>query len=317
MQWSEFGAGIEDKVSRFFEEGRFAAFSISLLMTYDLLLAGLLLTPGGDTGVGALANELRVWCFGYNPATGRLEIAYVIAMLTPPVFLSAFLGFFWWDGLSKLLAQPRVFVRYMMSALFCVLLAGVSFAMMAKPGVEGDLPFPDKALRTSIMPPHLALINQKEQAVHLDDLRGKVIVLTGVYASCGHTCPLILTQAKNAIAKLSDAERADLRVIAVTLDAENDSPGVLSTLAEGQGLETPLYNLVTGEVAEVERTLDAIGIARERDPETGVINHASQFILIDRAGKVAYRLGLGPRQERWLESALKVLLAEKKATDES
>lgn len=317
MQSHEIGAAIEGKVSRFFEEGHFAAFAISLLLAYDLLLVGLLLAPGGETGVGALADELRIWCFGYNPASGRLEWAYVVAMLTPPVLLSVFFAFFWWDELLQLRAKPRLIVGYVASALVLVTLAGASFAYLAKPTVAGDLPFPAQALRTSILRPHLALTNQNEQFINLDDFEGKVVILTGVYASCGHTCPQILTQAKSAIARLSDAERVDLRVVAVTLDAENDSPGVLAMLARNHELEAPLYNLVTGEVAEVEKTLDAIGIARERDPETGVINHANQFILIDRAGKVAYRLGLGPRQERWLESALKILLAEKKVANRS
>ena len=61
-------------------------------------------------------------------------------------------------------------------------------------------------------------------------------------------------------------------------------------------MPAPLYNLVTGEADEVERVLDDMGVARQRDPETGIIDHASLFILVDRDGKVAYRLGLGERQ---------------------
>jgi len=41
-----------------------------------------------------------------------------------------------------------------------------------------------------------------------------------------------------------------------------------------------------------------------------VIDHANLFLLLDRNGKVAYRLGLGDRQERWLASALRILLQE-------
>ena len=52
-------------------------------------------------------------------------------------------------------------------------------------------------------------------------------------------------------------------------------------------------------------------VARKRDPETGVIDHANLFLLIDREGRLAYRLGLGERQQRWLTSALRVLLDEK------
>ena len=98
------------------------------------------------------------------------------------------------------------------------------------------------------------------------------------------------------------------------LDPENDSLEVLARLAQLQQMSAPLYNLVTGEADEVERILDDMGVARQRDPETGIINHASLFILVDRDGKVAYRLGLGERQERWLVSALRVLLREQTET---
>ena len=60
--------------------------------------------------------------------------------------------------------------------------------------------------------------------------------------------------------------------------------------------------------------LDRMQIARERDPDSGVISHANLFLLIDRDGRLAYRLGLGERQQRWLVSALRVLLGEQAAS---
>ncbi len=106
------------------------------------------------------------------------------------------------------------------------------------------------------------------------------------------------------------AERADLRVVAVTMDPTHDTPEVLAELAGMHGMQAPLYNLVTGDANEVESILDAMGIIRKRDPETGVIDHANLFLLVDREGKIAYRLTLGDLQERWLASALKLLLRE-------
>jgi cytochrome oxidase Cu insertion factor (SCO1/SenC/PrrC family) len=89
---------------------------------------------------------------------------------------------------------------------------------------------------------------------------------------------------------------------------------VLHKLAQNHGMEPPLYNLVTGASTDVEPLLDRMEIARQRDPETGIINHANLFLLIDREGRVAYRLGLGERQQRWLTSALRVLLREEAAS---
>ncbi len=98
------------------------------------------------------------------------------------------------------------------------------------------------------------------------------------------------------------------------MDPETDSPEVLAQLAKNHGMDAPLFRLVTGEPAEVERVLDRMEIARQRDPETGVISHANLYLLIDRQGRVAYRLGLGERQQRWLVSALRVLLREEAAS---
>jgi cytochrome oxidase Cu insertion factor (SCO1/SenC/PrrC family) len=75
-------------------------------------------------------------------------------------------------------------------------------------------------------------------------------------------------------------------------------------------MTTPVWHLVTGDPAAVDRALDALGVERRVDPDTGVIDHTNLFVLIDRAGRVAYRLTPGDREARWLEDALHLLLAE-------
>jgi protein SCO1/2 len=162
--------------------------------------------------------------------------------------------------------------------------------------------------------PDFVLTNQMHEPVELAALQGNVVILTAVYASCPHTCPVILSQVKDAIAQLAPEQRDDLRLVAVTMDPDHDSPEILARLAENHGMQAPLYNLVTGESSEVERILDRMQFARERDPETGIISHVNLYLLIDRDGRVAYRLGLGDRQQRWLASALKVLLKEEPAS---
>jgi protein SCO1/2 len=288
----------------------FPAFALSLLFCWGVFVATMLFLPASQSGLGAFAEEFRVWCFGFDPATGRTESAYVAAMLLPQVMLGAFILLFWWEPLRAVRRRPVAFLPHVATAAALVGVAVVGFANAGVEAPTGELPFPAEALRTAYMPPELVLTNQREESIDLAELRGSVVVLTAVYASCPHTCPAILAQAKAAIEELDAADRDDLRLIAVTLDPANDSPAVLAGLAGHHGLDAPLWNLVTGEPAEVEGILDRMQMARERDPETGVINHANLFLLIDRDGRLAYRLGLGERQQRWLVSALRVLLKE-------
>ncbi len=292
----------------------FPAFALSLLACWVIFLIAMLVTPAEASGLGAFAEDFRIWCFGYDPATGRTEVAYVMSMILPQFMIAGFIGYFWWEPLRELAKQPRRIARYLGVAALLVVGASVGFAFTAEQAVKGELPFPAEELRTAYEAPQFALTNQVRETVGPAAFEGNVVILTAVYASCPHTCPLILTQAKGAIAELSPEEREGLRVIAVTMDPEHDSPDVLHKLAQNHGMESPLYNLVTGASADVEPLLDRMEIARQRDPETGIISHANLFLLIDREGRVAYRLGLGERQQRWLTSALRVLLREEAAS---
>ena len=299
-----------DELRRFFAGGSFPLFVLSLLVFYELLVFAMLSLPGGDAGLLAFAEEFRVWCLGYDPATGRTEWVYVMAMIAPQLMVGAAVVVVWWEPLRESLERPRAVLHHAAAALTVIAATVIGFALLPSGSAMGDLAFPAEALRTAYDPPELQLTNQNGSPVDLESLRGKVVALTAVYASCPHTCPLILAQSKNAVAQLTPEERAELRVVAVTMDPANDTPEVLRRLAGMHDLEAPLYNLVTGEPDTVEGILDRMGISRRRDPETGVIDHANLFLLLDRKGTVAYRLGLGDRQERWLTSALQVLIRE-------
>ena len=165
------------------------------------------------------------------------------------------------------------------------------------------------SLRTTNEAPPLRLIDQTGSPVDLGALRGQVVLLTAVYASCPHECPLILSTAKRVVEELG-ARGADLRVVAVTIDPAHDTPEVLARLGELHGMQPPRWRFVTGDTATVARTLDRMNIARHRDPKTGIIDHADLFLLIDRQGKLAFQFTSSPKQERQLVEALRILLRE-------
>jgi protein SCO1/2 len=289
------------------------AFGLALLACWEIFIIAMLLVPSGASGLGSFAEEFRIWCFGYDPATGHLQWSFVSAMLAPQLLIGACIALLWREPLRELVRKPMAAAAHLGVAAAIVAGAALGFAASAPPAANGELPFPAEALRTAYTAPALALTNQLGERVELSMFRGDVVVLTAVYASCPHTCPAILSQVKAAIAELSPAQRAELRVVAVTLDPERDSPEQLRALAGRHGIDAPIYQLVTGAPSDVEGVLDRMQIARERDAASGVISHANLFLLIDRDGRLAYRLGLGERQQRWLVSALRVLLGEQAA----
>lgn len=171
--------------------------------------------------------------------------------------------------------------------------------------------FPAEEIRSAKTPPKFSLTNQDGEAVTLDKLRGKVVVLTAVYATCHTACPTIITQAKSAVNKLSDADRKDVAIVAITLDPEGDTQDKRKATAQAHKLDAPLFNYVNGDDPEsVLKLIEELGWARAVAGETGVIGHSNMFLLVDRDGKIAYTISADV-QNTWLDDGLRVLLDER------
>lgn len=289
----------------------FPVAALALLVTYKLLLLAVLFTPVDATALGRFAEEFKTWCFGYDPATGKMQPMYVAMMLTEPFALGGIIALVWWRQLAEALRAPRRIVPVAASSVAVVLAGAAAFGLLRTEEPQGELPFPAERLRTAYEPPQFKFVDQDGRATTLEEHKGRVVVLTGVYATCGYTCPMILSQSKRALAALAPEEREDVSVLAITLDPDRDDPAAMGRMAAGQKVSAPQFRLLTGDSAEVNAVLDRLGIARARNAQTGVIDHANLFLVVDREGKIAYRFTLGDRQETWLTNALRILVAEK------
>jgi protein SCO1/2 len=295
-------------MTRFFATWRFPVFMLAALVLYKLLLLGLILLPAGDEGMARFAEAFRVWCFGLDPATGRMELGYVASSFGEPLVLGAIVALVWWRPLRE--ARLRGALPYVAAAGLLVIAGGGVLGLVGRADAQPrDLAFPGERIRTAVPAPEIELTNQEGAPVSLAALRGQVVLLTGVYASCGLTCPMVLAQAIRALGALAPEERAQVTVVAVTLDPATDDVARLAELARSRQVAAPRWNLVTGEPARVEAILDRMGITRERRAD-GTIDHANLFLLVDRKGRVAYRFTLGDVQERWTVDALRALVAE-------
>jgi len=129
--------------------GAFPVFTISLLVCWEIFLIGVLLIPPSPSALGVFAEDFRIWCFGYDPATGRTEWAYVMAMLLPQIMMGSFIALFWWEPLCEILRAPK---RAATLAGIAALIVGGStlgFAFADNTPTTSELPFPADAIRTA------------------------------------------------------------------------------------------------------------------------------------------------------------------------
>jgi protein SCO1 len=293
----------------------FPSFLLFTAILWTLLLMIMLVLPTEGTAMERFAEDFRIWCFGYDPETGSTQWAYAATIISAPFLLGGFTVLLWWEPLRELLASaPGKLWRTGAGAVVLVacLAAGMGVLGMAEEAgaaAEG-YPFPADSLRVDQPAPELDLIDHHGQPVTLERLQGRLVIVTGIYAQCALACPLILGQAKRVLEGLPPGVRRDVVVVGITMDPEHDRPEVLADLAAKHGVDAPAFLLATGSPPHVERVLDRYDIARQRNPDTGVIDHANLFLVIDRNGRLAYRFSLGERQAGWLGEALELLARE-------
>ncbi len=315
--------GFLARLAAVFGGWQFPVVAMTLVLGFALMVVAVVLAPSGETGFSAFASEFKRWCFDWD-GDSALPLVQVTFMVSELVVFALVVLVIWWSPvLAALRARPRAVVvtAGVGLAIFSVALSvlmrlGSPPPAMATPAVED--------LRTQAMAPALRLTDQNGDTVDLAKLRGKVVLVTAVYATCGNTCPMLFAQAKRAVMALTPDQRSDLTVIAITLDPARDTPDVLTETAKNQSIEAPLWRLVTGPPALVEATLDNWEVARRLNPETQQIDHANLFMLVDRQGRQAFRLPLARTgdsddptskqlaadREAWLHQALALLLAE-------
>ncbi|NIW43482.1 MAG: redoxin domain-containing protein [Gammaproteobacteria bacterium] len=266
--------------------------------------------PVSDTAWGAFAEDFKVWCFGYDPATGSIQWIYPIVFTINPIILSLVILFVWAEPLKKVYSSPSIIKKHASLAFVLVASIAGSFIMMYETPDKDDLAFRPDSLRVELTPPEFKLTNHKEEEVSLSDFEDKVIILTSIYASCANTCPLILEQAKQSLDSLSTAERDEVVLIAITMQPKIDTPELLNQLAEYRKLNQYNTQLLTGEIDEVNEVLDKLKVSRYKMGDSSQIDHANIFMVIDRKGKIAYRFSLGDIQQEWMTEALRILVKE-------
>ena len=132
------------------------------------------------------------------------------------------------------------------------------------------------AIRPPGIPPaEFRLRDQDGRVATLDDVRGKVAVVTFLYTTCEDTCPLIGQQIRGALDRLGH----DVPVLAVAVDPPRDTPERARRFLAKERLAGRMRFLL-GPEGELQRQWRAYGI---RPQEDGV-EHSAHVVLLDRRG---------------------------------
>ncbi|HEX5467836.1 MAG TPA: SCO family protein [Gaiellaceae bacterium] len=130
--------------------------------------------------------------------------------------------------------------------------------------------------------PDFTLTDQSGDSVSMAAQRGKLVLLTFLYTHCPDVCPLI-TQNLNQALRTLGPERDDVRVLAVSVDPEGDTPKSVDEFAQAHHL-LPQFHYLVGSRTELTKIWKDYGVAAvASDPE--LVDHTAYTMLVDRSGE--------------------------------
>ena len=131
--------------------------------------------------------------------------------------------------------------------------------------------------------PQFTLTKEDGKRLTLKELRGKVLAITFIFASCTDTCPLLTAEMAGIQNRLGSCFGPQVFFLSITVDPERDTPAVLKRYAEAHRANTAGWAFLTGSPAEIREVARNYGIYYKKGPR-GDVDHTFLTSLVDQKG---------------------------------
>jgi protein SCO1 len=195
------------------------------------------------------------------------------------------------------------------TTLWCVMLI-IVVKMAGGPQIgSGHQDTPNATLRKIGPAPAFSLTTQDSTRLSLEQLQGKVVVVTFIYTSCADTCPLLTAKMAGLQTRLGTDFGSKVFFVAITVDPEQDTPVVLKRYAETHGVDLAGWAFLTGTPSEIREVARQYGVVYKKRPR-GDVDHTFLTSIVDTSGtlRVQY-MGVRFAADEFLRD-LKSLLPE-------
>jgi len=133
------------------------------------------------------------------------------------------------------------------------------------------------------------LTDQAGRSFHLHELKGKPLLVSLIYTSCFHTCPIMTQQLNRAVGIARDALGTNsFRILSVGFDTANDTPQRMRLFARERGIDDPNWIFASGDEGTIAALTQQLGFTYFRSPRG--FDHLTQTSMIDENGKVHHQV---------------------------
>lgn len=129
------------------------------------------------------------------------------------------------------------------------------------------------------------LLTSTGEPLRLQSLRGTPVIVSMIYTSCYHICPMLTQRLAEVVAVARGALGEDsFAVLTVGFDSAVDTPAIMAQYARARGIEDPRWHFLSADSQTIDALSRDLGFIFFSSPKG--FDHLSQTTLLDRDGRV-------------------------------
>lgn len=143
--------------------------------------------------------------------------------------------------------------------------------------------------------PDVALVDQDGRPFSLGDYRGKPVLVEFIYTRCPTVCGVLGDEFRRVLAETTQGAngRADVALVSISFDPENDDLGALKAYGARYGAAAPLWRIAAAaDRRGLAALLRSFGVVVIPDGLGGFL-HEGELYVVDADGRLARILDPG------------------------
>jgi protein SCO1/2 len=162
---------------------------------------------------------------------------------------------------------------------------------MAPPGIAAEHPQHANSASLpgdSLYQLDIRLQTAEGQNIALSSFRGAPLLVTMFYSHCTSVCPMLTSELQDIYGRLTPPQRAHLRVLMVSFDAERDTPAELQAFKRQHSIDEAGWVIARASGNDVRALAAVLGIRYRELPDQS-FSHSALLALADSKGVIQGR----------------------------
>ncbi|WP_425658495.1 SCO family protein [Tenacibaculum ascidiaceicola] len=148
---------------------------------------------------------------------------------------------------------------------------------------------------------------EENKSIHLEDLRGKTLVMVMIYTTCKAACPRLVADMRNIEAKIPKKYNSDLQYVLISIDPKNDTPEKLKSFAKENYMDDEHWTFLQGTEESVREFANVLAVKYKQISPLD-FSHSNIISVFNPEGELVHQQeGLGVDNKETVASILETV----------